>query len=82
MARYGPLLIFFQKRSNLFGHLGHLGHFLTCRAFHQMTVEVTCNLEVIPKVIFLMADDQMTYFQSIEVIWNSNHTGYFDCQGH
>ena len=36
-----------------FGHLGHLGHFEKCQACLHVTMEVTSNLEVILKVIFV-----------------------------
>ena len=53
VARCGPLYYFLKERSNIFGHLGHLGHFEKCQACLHMTMEVTSNLEVILKVIFV-----------------------------
>ena len=53
VARCGPLYYFLKERSNIFGHLGHLGHFEKCQACLHMTMEVTSNMEVILKVIFV-----------------------------
>ena len=53
VARCGPLYYFLKERSNVFGHLGHLGHFEKCQACLHMTMEVTSNMEVILKVIFV-----------------------------
>ena len=53
VARCGPLYYFLKERSNVFGHLGHLGHFEMCQACLHMTMEVTSNMEVILKVIFV-----------------------------
>ena len=50
VARCGPLYYFFKERSNVFGHLGH---FEKCQACLHVTMEVTSNLEVILKVIFV-----------------------------
>ena len=50
VARCGPLQYFLQERSNLFGHLGQ---FEKCQACLHMTMEVTSNMEVILKVIFV-----------------------------
>ena len=58
----------FKERYNLFGHLGHLGHFVKCRPLLQMTREVTSNWEVIPKVICQMS--KWPTFLSMQVIWS------------